>query len=214
MKDTLTVDLLKRLASGLAAQFGKDCEIVVHDLESDTPDQTIVAIENGSVTHRDAASGPSQIVLEALHTPPEKLEDRYDYLTKTSDGRLIKSSSIYIKNGAGKATGIFCINYDITRLAAAESAMKDLLHVEPQNSEPERIPQNVNELLDELIEGAVRCVGKPASMMKKNDKIKAVSYLKANGAFQILKSGDRVCRLLKISKYTLYSYIDMAEDKN
>lgn len=211
MQDTLAIDFMKRLAKGLAAQFGEDCEIVIHDLESKNRDNTIIAIENGHVTHREVGGGPSRIVLEALKTPPEKLEDHYDYLTKTSDGRLIKSSSIYIKNGEGKPTGIFCVNYDITKFAMAESTIKNFLHIAPQSEEPEHIPQNVGELLDELIEGAVRCVGKPVPMMKKADKIKAVQYLKNNGAFQILKSGDRVCKLFKISKFTLYNYIDSVD---
>ena len=96
----------------------------------------------------------------------------------------------------------------------AESTMKNFLHVAPQSEEPERIPQNVNELLDELIDNAVRHVGKPVPMMKKADKIKAVQYLKNNGAFQILKSGDRVCKLFKISKFTLYNYIDSMEPES
>ncbi|MEG1799293.1 MAG: helix-turn-helix domain-containing protein, partial [Synergistaceae bacterium] len=111
----------------------------------------------------------------------------------------------------GEITGIFCINYDITRLSMAENTIKSLLHADAPSAEPERIPQNVNELLDELIDGAVRDVGKPVAMMKKADKIKAVQYLKKNGAFQILKSGDRVCKLFKISKFTLYNYIDSSE---
>ncbi|MCQ4763414.1 helix-turn-helix transcriptional regulator [Cloacibacillus evryensis] len=214
MQDTSAVDFMKRLAKGLAAQFGEDCEIVIHDLESENRDNTIVAIENGHVTHREVGGGPSHIVLEALKTPAEKLEDHYDYLTKTSDGRLIKSSSIYIRDDGGKPVGIFCINYDITKFAMAESTMKNFLHVAPQSEEPERIPQNVNELLDELIDNAVRHVGKPVPMMKKADKIKAVQYLKNNGAFQILKSGDRVCKLFKISKFTLYNYIDSMEPES
>ncbi|MDO5116099.1 MAG: helix-turn-helix transcriptional regulator [Synergistaceae bacterium] len=214
MRDTSTVDFMKRLAKGLAAQFGEDCEVVIHDLESENMDDTIVAIENGHVTHREIGSGPSRIVLEALKTPPEELTDHYDYLTKSSDGRLIKSSSIYIRNDEGKPVGLFSINYDITKFAMAETTVKNFLHVAPQSSEPERIPRNVNELLDELIENAVRHVGKPAPMMKKADKIKAVQYLKENGAFQILKSGDRVCKLFKISKFTLYNYMDSADTES
>ena len=210
MQDTASVDFMKRLAKGLAAQFGEDCEIVIHDLESENKDNTIIAIENGHVTHREVGGGPSHIVLESLKAPAEKLEDHYDYLTKTSDGRLIKSSSIYIKNDEGKPVGIFCVNYDITKFAMAETTMKSFLHVAPQSEEPERIPQNVNELLD----NAVRHVGKPVPMMKKADKIKAVQYLKNNGAFQILKSGDRVCKLFKISKFTLYNYIDSTDTES
>ena len=60
----------------------------------------------------------------------------------------------------------------------------------------------------------MRHVGKPVPMMKKADKIKAVQYLKNNGAFQILKSGDRVCKLFKISKFTLYNYIDSTDTES
>jgi predicted transcriptional regulator YheO len=208
-----TLDFLKRLAHGLATQFGPDCEIVIHDLSSGVPESTIVAIENGHVTHRELGGGPSHIVLEALGKKSFELQDQLDYFTRASDGRLIKSSTIYIRDGNGEVIGIFSINYDVTKLSMAESALKSLLHAEKQTTEPERIPQNVNDLLDELIEGALKHVGKPVSMMKKADKIKAVQYLKRCGAFQILKSGDRVCTLFKISKFTLYNYIDAEESK-
>ena len=52
MESKLPLGLLKRLAKGLAAQFGEDCEIVIHDLTGDSRKKTIVAIENGHVTGR------------------------------------------------------------------------------------------------------------------------------------------------------------------
>ena len=208
-----TLDFLKRLAHGLATQFGPDCEIVIHDLSSGVPESTIVAIENGHVTHRELGGGPSHIVLEALGKKSSELHDQLDYFTRAADGKLIKSSSIYIRDEKGEVIGIFSINYDVTKLSMAEGALSSLLHADNRTAEPERIPQNVNDLLDELIEGALKHVGKPVSMMKKADKIKAVQYLKRSGAFQILKSGDRVCSLFKISKFTLYNYIDAEESK-
>ena len=211
MQNQISIDFIKRLAKGIAVQFGEDCEIVIHDLSATEKESTIIAIENGHVTHRELGGGPSHIVLEALSKSKDDLNDQLDYFTKTSDGRLIKSSSIYIRDEKGEITGIFCINYDITRLSMAENTIRSFLHADVPSAEPERIPQNVNELLDELIDGAVRDVGKPVAMMKKADKIKAVQYLKRNGAFQILKSGDRVCKLFKISKFTLYNYIDSSE---
>lgn len=52
------IDFLKRLARGVAAQFGDNCEVVVHDLKSSDPDSTIVAIENGQITGRKVGDGP------------------------------------------------------------------------------------------------------------------------------------------------------------
>lgn len=201
-------EFMKRLARGLAVQFGSDCEIVIHDLRNKNSESTIIAIENGHVSNRLVGGGPSRIALETMAAKANRTQDHLDYLTQTSDGKLIKSSSIYIRDEEGEIIGIFCINYDITRLSMAEGFLRDFLHTIPQSEIQVKIPQNVNELLDELIDGALKHVGKPLTLMKKADKIKAIQYLKNAGAFQILKSGDKVCKLFKISKFTLYNYID------
>ena len=76
---------------------------------------------------------------------------------------------------------------------------------------PETIPHNVTDLLDELIEQSVRIVGKPVALMSKEDKVKAIGFLNDSGAFLVTKSGQKVCNYFGISKYTLYSYMDEAK---
>ena len=209
MTDALPLDFLKQLAKGLAQQFGPQCEVVVHNLSGQDPEHSIVAIENGHVTNRKLGDGPSHIVLEALQGDRSNLQDRLCYLTKTRDGKVLKSSTIYIRNAKGEAIGIFSINFDISNLLLLESALRDLTEaVQTQEREPERIVPNVNELLEELIEQSVRNVGKPVALMNKEDKIKAIQFLNNTGAFLITKSGDKISKYFGISKYTLYSYID------
>jgi predicted transcriptional regulator YheO len=50
--------------------------------------------------------------------------------------------------------------------------------------------------------------------MSKEDKIKVVEFLDKKGAFLITKSGDKVCRYLDISKFTLYNYLDEIHSNN
>ena len=66
-----------------------------------------------------------------------------------------------------------------------------------------------NDLLDHLIEESVALVGKPVPLMNKEDKVTAIQFLNDAGAFLITKSGDKVANYFGISKYTLYSYIDV-----
>ena len=117
------LDFYKRLAHAIALQFGDGCEVVVHDLQSADPDHSIVAIENGHVTGRKLGDGPSHVVLEALHAGPHKLEDRLSYLTKTATGKVLKSSTVFIRDDGGRVIGIFAINFDITVLRAAQSTI-------------------------------------------------------------------------------------------
>lgn len=206
---------LKQLAHGLAAQFGNSCEVVIHDLTKKDLDKSIVYIENGHVSNRHTGDGPSGIVLETLRSDPGKVKDKLAYLTRTDDGRILKSSTLYIRNEEGKIIYIFSMNYDITTLLAAENSIRGLVQTEPEDSpgedasdSPQRITHNVTELLDLLIEQAIARVGKPVAMMNKDDKVAVVQYLNNAGAFLITKSGDKVSSLLGISKFTLYSYMD------
>ena len=209
--DASVLQFMLQLAKGLAKQFGPNCEVVVHDLDSNDPDSSIVAIENGQVTGRKVGDGPSHVVLEALHSGREDLEDHLSYLTRTRDGKILKSSTIYLRDDDGKAIGIFAINYDITLMLAMEDALRGFTATDLPQEEPEHISRNVADLLDELIEQSVRLVGKPVALMNKEDKVKAIQFLNDTGAFLITKSGFKVCKYFGISKYTLYSYIDEAK---
>ena len=142
----------------------------------------------------------------------EKLQDHLCYLTKTKDGKILKSTTIYIRNDDGTPIGIFGINYDITLMLAMETALKQFTATEQEEKEPESISRNVSDLLDELIQQSVKIVGKPVALMTKEDKVKAIQFLNDTGAFLITKSGDKVCKFFGISKYTLYSYIDEAKN--
>ena len=182
--------------------------MVVHDLDSNDPDSSIVAIENGHVSGRRVGDGPSHIVLEALRGDCARLEDRLAYLTRSDDGKILKSSTIYIRDDDGRAIGVFAINYDITLMLAMENMLRQFTATEKESREPEAISRHVSDLLDELIEQSVKLVGKPVALMHKEDKVKAIQFLNETGAFLITKSGDKVCKYFGISKYTLYSYID------
>lgn len=206
------IDFLKRLAKGIAAQFGSNCEVVVHDLKSSNPSSTIVAIENGQVSGRKLGDGPSNVVLKALRTDPTKLHDKLAYLTKTEDGKVLKSSTIFFRDENGDPSAIFAINYDTTLFMAMQDELRSFTALtDAPSPNPETIPHNVTDLLDELIEQSVRIVGKPVALMNKDDKVKAIGFLNESGAFLITKSGQKVCNYFGISKYTLYSYMDEAK---
>lgn len=207
-----TLDFLKQLAHGLAIQFGSSCEIAIHDLKTKDLEKSIVYIENGHISNRQTGDGPSGIVLETLQSDPSTIQDKLSYLTKTEDGRILKSSTFYIRDDDGSISYIFSLNYDITAFTAASTAIQSLIATKDNlpdltGDSPRQITHNVNELLDLLIEQAVAKVGKPVAMMNKDDKVAVVQYLDHAGAFLITKSGDKVSSYLGISKFTLYSYM-------
>lgn len=201
-------EFAKRVAKGIAGQFGHNCEVVIHDLRGNDTEHSIIHIENGHVTGRSIGDGPSHIVLESLREDPEMLQDRVSYLTRTSDGRVLKSTTLFIRDRDDKVIGLMGINYDISMLVSVEESLRDFTGQDKLYSEPEAISRNVADLLDDLLEHSVRIVGKPAAMMSKDEKVRAIRFLDESGAFLITKSGPKVCQFFGISTYTLYSYLD------
>lgn len=213
-----TLDFLKQMAQALSRQFGSNCEVVIHDLTKKSIRKSIVYIENGQVTNRRLGDGPSHIVLETLKKDPAQIHDQLGYLTKTSDGKTLKSSTIFVRDEkSSRVTYILGINYDITNLLYLEDSLKSLTTCADSQlpkRKPERISQNVNDLLDDLIAQSVELVGKPAALMNKDEKVSAIRFLNDTGAFLITKSGDKISKFFGISKYTLYSYLDTSKEQN
>ena len=210
------LDMLRQIAAGLAVQFGENCEIVIHDLMASSADTSIVHIENGCITGRKIGDGPSGAALSAIRHQDGPIPDKLAYLTRTENGRILKSSTIFINDESGKPRYMLSINYDITNLLAFEKGIRPLIstsdhddyNMESSDS-PSIITHDVNQLLDQLIEQSVALVGVPVPLMSKEDKIKAIQYLNDAGAFLITKSGDKISSYFGISKYTLYSYANI-----
>lgn len=205
----ISLDNLKGIAHAIAAQFGSNCEVVIHDLSEGKLAASIVYIENGHVSNRKLGDGPSHVVLDALHSDMTNIEDHLGYLTRTKDGRILKSSTIYIRNDEGIVCYILAINYDITGFMMTENSIKSFIGSTETDDNTEKITNNVNDLLDDLIERSVKKIGKPVAYMTKEEKTAAIQFLNDSGAFLITKSGDKVSKYFGISKYTLYSYIDV-----
>jgi len=210
MKNRHTNTLLSQLARGIAVQFGPQCEVAVHDLTRGA-EGTIIAIENGHITGRKAGDGTGEIVPEALKDP-NRVQDQLGYGTRTQSGRMLKSSSIYVRDEGGELIALLGINFDITDFVHASGMLSRFISTEERGrgggGGTEMIFSDVDDLLDRLIEKSCAHVGKPVAMMTKEDKIRGIHYLEGKGAFLIKKAGDRVSKFYDISKYTLYNYLD------
>lgn len=206
------LELLIQISHGIASHFGDSCEIVIHDLNEKHLDSSIVYIENGHVSKRALGDGPSGIVLEALRYKNTNLKDKLSYLTKTEDGHILKSSTMFIRE-ENEIRYIVSLNYDITPLLSVDLALRSLIDTgeSKKSRQPAVITHNINDLLDELIEQSVNLVGKPVALMNKEEKIKSIKYLNDAGAFLVTRSGDKISNHFGISKFTLYSYIDSAK---
>jgi predicted transcriptional regulator YheO len=200
------------LIKGIASQFGEKCEVVLHDLTG-SYDSSIIAIENSHITGRRIGDCGSNLGLEVLRGTVTD-GDRYNYITQTKDGKILRSTSVYIKNSKGNTIGAICMNLDISDFIMAEKTLKSITQHSLESKVEEVFVNDVNELLDHLLQECQKEIGKPVSHMTKEEKIRAVQFLDKRGAFLVKKAGDRVCQFLDISKFTLYNFLDEKRPQN
>lgn len=199
-------DMLSRIIKGIAAQFGENCEVVLHDLTKNY-EHTIVAIENGHVTGRKVGDSGTNMGLEILRGTSSGA-DQYNYVNRTLDNKIIKSSSIYLKDSNGDITGSICINFDITGLLSGQKELQSFINLQPENAMSEHFSGNIDDILDYLIGQSLDLIGKPINDMTKKDKMKAIEFLDKKGIFLIMKSMDKVADRFQISKFSIYNYLD------
>lgn len=209
-ESNIQLENLISIAKGIAQQFGSNCEVCIHDLNGEDMEHTIIYIVNGNISGREVGDGPSKIVLETVEAlkTGNILNSHNAYMTRTKKGTILKSSSIFIKDNSGNYRYMLGINFDITNLVAIDSGLSSLISL-GEEKQVTQIPTNVNDLLDNLIEQSIALIGKPPALMNKEEKVQAIQFLNDAGAFLITKSGDRVADCFGISKFTLYSYIEV-----
>jgi predicted transcriptional regulator YheO len=197
------LDFLARLTRPLAEAIGKNCEVVLHDFSD--PGKSIIAIENGHITGRKVGDAVDVFGLQLLQHPPSK--DIINYRTETPDGKLLRSSSIFFRTETGDVFGSLCINYDISELVMLQQWLQRM--VSPlEVGIQEGFEHTVEDVLDRLMQEAIRSTGKNISELTREDKIAVISYLETKGAFLIRYSVNQVAELLNLSKYTIYNYLE------
>lgn len=209
--DTGTIKLIESIMKLVAATFGPQCEVVLHDWSKEY-DSTIIAIENGHVSGRKIGDGGSNLGLEVMRGTSDG-SNQLNYLTQMSDGRMLRSSSLYLEDESGKKIGALCINRDITDFIRMQNQMSEITMM--PNGAPvgnaqtrEFFTTDVNGLLDYLMQESIRQVGKSPAFMSKEEKKQVISQLDKKGALLITRSGMKICQVLGISKFTLYNYLE------
>ena len=214
-------DQLKQIADLVAAQFGSAAEVVIHDFTGEL-DHTIVYIVNGHVTGRTIGDAPTQSFLKYMNVNhPRKSIEKVRHISHLPNGRIIRSSTANFFDEDGTLNSSLCINQDITDLVALENAVKGLSEsgqfetsvLYTNGNEFDLQPSSIHGMMDNIITEALAFIGTPPDKMNKDAKIKLLQFLDERGVFMIQKSGQKVCELLGISKFTLYNYLEEARGK-
>ncbi len=201
-------EFLDRTAKGIAEMFGASCETLVHDMGN--PSHPILTIYNAQVSGREVGStldilgSDKELDATALST------DFVNLYATTPMGRQIKSSTFHmIGEDYNLALGI---NFDFTNLAYANRTLMALMSADAdlQSAMWTGGPGQLQEAFEE----SLAAIGRPIEELSKKDRMKLVALMDQKNAFSFRKSVPFVASRMKVSRYTVYKYLDeLAQEK-
>ncbi len=205
------------VVEGIGLTFGKDCEVVLHDLRH--PERSIVAISNGHVSNRKVGGpiigGPiDDKALKTLYDQASSQSIISNYLTRTYDGRQLRSTSMFFRDDHGTPVIALCINLDLTTIGYARDFLAELCTPGPNNdaikeacSNPEEGKHAVSEIALKIIDDSIRQLGIHSNQANKSDKLKALRLMHGRGLFLIRGGVFLAAKRLGVSQYTVYNYL-------
>ncbi len=203
-------EALKPLARGIARTFGELCEVVIHDFSN--PEHSIVWIE-GNVTKRKIGGSVTEIGLAAIQGGDSQ-EDLIGYVRNAKDGKILRSSTMMLRDPAGHVYGCICINLDITEVVGLRRALSLLAPEIDASTKPVKFTDEIDEVLSRIIQEAHSENPKPLTAMSRSDRLSLIEALDRRGAFQIQRGVPTIAQLLGVSRTTIYTYLEEVRTNN
>lgn len=202
------------LAEMLTQTFGQDCEVVLHDL--DAPERSVAYVSNGVVTGRKVGDSFDQLVRQVILSDGLREDFVANYYFTAPNGKRVRSSTLLIKNPAGRLEGALCVNLDTTQLTRQIAFLQSLLP-EREAGGPPPPPQagpaaeHVAVMIENLMDGIIGAQG--GAGLTREERVEKVRFMDSKGIFLMKGSVEKAAEKLGVNKVTIYSYLDEARGK-
>ncbi|ADK79288.1 helix-turn-helix transcriptional regulator [Sediminispirochaeta smaragdinae] len=209
----------------LGKALGPDYEVVLHDVDDHI--NSIVAIANGHVSHRSVGGPMTNFGLEVISEERYKKEDyKINYNGISKDQRILRSSTLFIKDEKDEIAGLLCINFDDRRYKALSENILKLCHPDKlvelntsydsstivDNAE-ERFYGSAAEEISSVLDKYLSENGIPSDRLSQDDRLHVVDILNQKGIFMVKGAVKEAAKQLACSEPTIYRYINKVNNE-
>ena len=177
--------------------LGDRYEVILHDLSH--VESSIVGIE-GSITHRKIGGPATNYLIQLLREYGDEAKDSINYKNVMPDGRVLRSSTIFIRDNDGKIIGSLCINQDLTDFMVANRLLERLVEFKNEEHEvpKEMFAQDISEVMESMV----------------GSELALVDDLEHKGIFDVKGSVEYVAECLGVTNFTVYNYLKEIRTKH
>jgi predicted transcriptional regulator YheO len=200
---------LRPVVDGIVATFGPISEVVLHDYRR--PEQSVVAVA-GSVTGRAVGGSMSAIGMRMLARGDEAADD-LNYVTRTGAGRLVKSSTMLLRDSTGAVFGALCVNVDITAVGEAHALLGALAGPGAGGAAEPPVTafgNDIDSVVDAILDAHRLGQRQPWAALERAERLALFRSLDEHGVFAVRRAVEQVAARLGISRASAYSYLSQA----
>ncbi|MEU6549562.1 PAS domain-containing protein [Streptomyces sp. NPDC046915] len=196
------------VVDGIVATFGPVCEVVLHDYRR--PEKSVVAIA-GEVTGRTVGGAMSEIGMRMV-AHGDTAADELNYLTRTPAGKLVKSSTMLLRDSGGTVFGALCVNLDVTALTQAHTLLGALAGTGPDTAEPPTTAfgDDIDAVVDAIVDAHQLRQNASWSQLDRAQRLELFRGLDERGVFAVRRAVEQVAGRLGISRASAYNYLAQA----
>jgi predicted transcriptional regulator YheO len=198
----------KKITIALGKMFAPFCEVVLHDLRS--PQSAIIAIEN-NFSGRSVGDSTTNVGLQrAVNVSfPEILQN---YQNVLSNGKVLKSTSIGIKNEHGKYIASICLNFDTSFFKNISSQLELFTATEPsKKTVTEELRSLSIQEISEVVHTFAQDRHATPKELSKAQKLELIHLLENKGLLQLRNAISNLAHLLDVTRPTIYTYLKAKE---
>lgn len=210
------------LVEFLGEVLGPDYEVALHEINAGS--QSIIAIANGHVSGRKVGAPVTDLALKFMK---ERVYKTHDYILNykgiSKSGKVLRSSTIFIKDENSALVGMLCINFDASRYRNVSQQILQLCNlpaetlIEAETVSPElpstlsdvveSFPDNIGEIIENVMEVCLPESGLLHNHLTQSQKIHIVELLNKRGIFLLKGAVSQVAKRLHCSEPTVYRYL-------
>jgi predicted transcriptional regulator YheO len=211
VRDTERDAILRALApvvDGIAATFGPVCEVVLHDYRR--PERSVAAVA-GSVTGRAVGGAMSEIGMRVLARGDDAV-DELNYVTRTGAGKLVKSSTMVLRDSAGAVFGALCVNVDVTAVDRVQGLLAALAGTvgAPADAPVTTFGDDIDSVVEALLDAHLARQDQTWAGLDRPRRLALFRGLDERGVFAVRRAVEQIAARLGISRASAYNYLSQS----
>lgn len=215
------------LVEFLGKLIGPHCEVVLHDLT--IPERSVVAIANGHISGRTVGAPLTDFALRMLKDKAHATVDfLHEYEGALKNGASVRSSTFFIKDGAGNLVGLLCFNVDMSGLQGLHKELDRIIcaYCNVNGSairaaaaparlvrESETFSESVEDLMSASIQKALSPYNLPPERLSPAEREEVIEALYKKGFFQLRGAVENIAATFGLSEATIYRYLKSVQKK-